>query len=93
MTGELASQAGRVRGRRRLAALGLEPADAQAALEAQRALYEAERARYILLAQGGLHMASSHALYGMLVEAIKDANGWDRLPPDWPGEQLAWPQE
>ena len=87
------SQVERVRGTRRLQALGLEPQDAQeASVEAHRAFYEAERARYVQLAQSGLHMAPAHALYGMLVAAIKDAHGWDSLPPDWSGEQPVWPE-
>lgn len=86
-----------VRGRKRLTALGLTPlegpADEVARAAAHRAFYEAERARYVQLAVNGLHLASSHALYGMLVQAIKDANGWDRLPADWPDEHPDWPRK
>lgn len=86
------------RGARRLSALGLEPVDTPPTQDAQearkaahRALYEAERARFIQLAENGLHMAPGQALYGMVVQAIKDANGWERLPPDWPDEHPTWP--
>ena len=94
---QLVSQADRRRGRLRLAALGLAPEDAapdpSAREAAQRRFYEAERARYIQLASNGLHLAPSHALYGMIVQAIKDANGWDRLPEDWPSEHPTWPTQ
>jgi len=89
------SQAEEVRGHKRLAALGLPPEDgpqdAVALESSHRAFYEAERARYIHLASGGLHMAPAGALYGMLVAAIKDAHGWDRLPDDWSDEHPSWP--
>lgn len=89
------SQADERRGVQRLAAIGLPPEDApvdRAAREAaHKAFYEAERARYIQLAENGLHFAPSHALYGMIVQAIKDANGWSELPPDWPAEHPTWP--
>jgi hypothetical protein len=92
---ELVSQADRRRGRMRLAALGLAPADGpsdESAREAAlRAFYEQERARFIQLASHGLHLAPGQALYGMVVQAIKDANGWDRLPADWPSEHPDWP--
>jgi hypothetical protein len=91
------SQAEAVRGRKRLEALGLEPVDgpvdAAVRQAATRALYEAERARYVRLAEAGLHFAPGHALYGMLVQAVKDANGWDRLPEDWPSEHPDWPRK
>lgn len=89
------SQADRRRGRLRLEALGFAPSDtptdASAQEAAHRAFYEAERARFIQLAGGGLHFASGQALYGMLVQAIKDVHGWDRLPADWPSEHPDWP--
>jgi hypothetical protein len=89
------TQADQVRGHRRLAALGLPPQDApidEAVRQAaHRRFYEAERARYTHLAAGGLHLAPGEALYGMVVAAIKDANGWDKLPPDWLDEQPSWP--
>ena len=91
------TQAERRRGRLRLEALGLAPIDGpvdQSAREAaQRALYEAERARFTRLAENGLHLAPGQALYGMVVQAIKDANEWDRLPDDWPSEQPVWPRK
>lgn len=87
----------RRRGRLRLAALGLAPSDGpvdQSAREgAQRAFYEAERARFLQLAANGLHLAPGQALYGMVVEAIKDENGWSELPPDWPSEHPEWPKK
>lgn len=86
------SQIEQVRGHRRLEALGVAPEDASgASLSALKDFYEAERARYIQLASSGLHLAPSHALYGMLVAAIKDAQGWDELPPDWSPEHPSWP--
>lgn len=90
------TQAERRRGRLRLAALGLAPSDGptdQSAREAaQRAFYEAERARFLRLAENGMHLAPGQALYGMIVEAIKDENGWTELPEDWPDEHPAWPR-
>lgn len=86
------SQVERVRGSRRLEALGLAPQDASgSSLSALKSFYEAERARYVQLAQSGLHFAPSHALYGMLVAAIKDSQGWDALPSDWLPEHPQWP--
>lgn len=77
------------RARRRLAALGIDPATND--LEAIRARYETERARYIHLAENGLHMAPTHAVQGMLVDALKAVHGWTDLPEDWSPAQVHWP--
>lgn len=91
------SQVERRRGRLRLEAAGLapsdEPTDQSAREAAHRAFYEAERARFIQLASNGLHLAPGQALYGMIVQAIKDANGWSELPADWPSEHPEWPKK
>jgi hypothetical protein len=73
----------------RLKALGVDPS--QADQESVQGFYEERRAEYIRLATEGLHFAPTHALYGMLVEALKEHYGWDYLPDDWSPAMPAWP--
>lgn len=73
----------------RLKALGLDPSETD--LDAAKAFYEARREEYVRLATEGLHFAPTHALYGMLVEALKDHYEWNYLPDDWSKAMPAWP--
>lgn len=77
------------RARQRLLALGVDPSLTDA--DAVHSFYEDTRGRYINLAAEGLHFAPTHALYGMLVDALKDYYGWDYLPEDWSPAMPAWP--
>lgn len=76
------------RARKRLAVLGIDP---DAGLDEIKAWYETERARYLHLAENGLHMAPGHGIYGMAIEALKGAHGWADLPDDWSPAQVHWP--
>jgi hypothetical protein len=76
------------RGRKRLAALGIDP---DADLDEIKAWYESERARYIHLAENGLHMAPTHAVFGMTTQALASAFGWSDLPADWSPARVQWP--
>jgi hypothetical protein len=76
------------RGRKRLAALGIDP---DSDLDEIQAFYERERARYLHLAENGLHFAPTHAIQGMLVDALKSAHGWSDLPEGWPSARIEWP--
>ena len=76
------------RGRKRLAALGIDP---EASLDEIKSFYEAERARYIQLAENGLHMAPGHAVFGMLTDSLKASQGWSEMPDDWSPARVQWP--
>jgi hypothetical protein len=78
-----------LRAKKRLRALGIDPDAAD--LEDVRQWYEARREYYINLAEEGLHMAPTHALHGMSVDALKTAFGWTDLPEGWSSAQVEWP--
>lgn len=78
-----------LRARRRLIALGIDPGAEDLSTVGQ--WYETQRAHYLRLAEHGLHLATGHALYGMTVDALLAAYGWQELPADWSPARIVWP--
>jgi hypothetical protein len=78
-----------LRAKKRLRALGIDLDTADQ--EQVRQWYETERARYIELAEAGLHMAPQHGLYGMVTDSLKAAFGWNDLPEGWSAARVEWP--
>ena len=55
-------------------------------------VWDVDGNRFLDFAAGIAVCATGHA-HPQVVQAIKDANEWDRLPDDWPSEQPVWPRK